>query len=75
MPEKGIPFIFLSRVLCPGNDRPTAVLRSDGVSERALFVIDKKGLIRYMDVHDINKRRRLEVLIEELRKLEEQERG
>jgi len=45
------------------------VLRSDGVSERALFVIDKKGIIRYIDVHDINKRPRLEVLVEEMEKL------
>ena len=46
------------------------VLRSDGVSERALFVIDKKGIIRYIDVHDINKRPRLEHLVRELEKLE-----
>jgi peroxiredoxin (alkyl hydroperoxide reductase subunit C) len=45
------------------------VLRSDGVSERALFVIDKKGIIRYIDVHDINKRPQLEDLIRELEKL------
>jgi peroxiredoxin len=45
------------------------VLRSDGVSERALFVIDKNGIIRYIDVHDINKRPRLEVLVGELKKL------
>jgi peroxiredoxin (alkyl hydroperoxide reductase subunit C) len=45
------------------------VLRSDGTSERALFVIDKKGIIRYIDVHDINKRPSLEVLIRELEKL------
>ncbi len=45
------------------------VLRSDGVSERALFVIDKKGIIRYIDVHDINKRPRLEDLVRELEKL------
>jgi len=45
------------------------VLRSDGVSERSLFVIDKKGIIRYIDVHDINKRPRLEVLVKELGKL------
>jgi peroxiredoxin len=45
------------------------VLRSDGTSERALFVIDKKGMIRYIDVHDINKRPSLEVLIRELEKL------
>lgn len=46
------------------------VLRSSGVTERALFVIDKKGIIRYIDVHDINKRPDLEVLIKELDKLE-----
>lgn len=45
------------------------VLRSDGVSERALFVIDKQGIIRYIDVHDINKRPDLGVLIDELVKL------
>ena len=45
------------------------ILRSDGVSERALFVIDKKGIIRYMDVHDINQRPSLEILIKELEKL------
>jgi glutaredoxin len=30
------------------------VLRSDGRSERAIFVIDKQGVIRYVDVHDID---------------------
>jgi peroxiredoxin len=45
------------------------VLRSDGTAERALFVIDKKGMICYIDVHDINKRPSLEVLIHELEKL------
>jgi peroxiredoxin len=46
------------------------VLRSDGVAERALFVIDKKGIIRYIDIHDINSRPNLEVLIKEIEKLE-----
>ncbi len=45
------------------------VLRSDGVSERALFVIDKAGIIRYIDVHDINKRPPLEDLMGALEKL------
>ena len=45
------------------------VLRSDGTSERALFVIDKKGIVRYIDVHDINKRPQFEDLIRELEKL------
>jgi peroxiredoxin len=46
------------------------VLRSDGVSERAIFVIDKKGIIRYIGVNDINMRPRLEILVRELEKLE-----
>ncbi|MGD9075983.1 MAG: peroxiredoxin [Desulfobacteraceae bacterium] len=46
------------------------VLRSSGVTERAIFVIDKRGIIRYIDVHDINLRPRLEVLVGELQKLE-----
>jgi peroxiredoxin (alkyl hydroperoxide reductase subunit C) len=45
------------------------VLRSDGVSERALFVIDKKGIIRFIDVHDINKRPPLEDLMSALERL------
>jgi peroxiredoxin len=45
------------------------VLRSDGVSERAVFVIDKKGVIQYIGVNDINKRPRLEILVKELERL------
>jgi peroxiredoxin len=45
------------------------VLRSNGVAERALFVIDKKGMIRYIDVHDVNKRPPLEDLMGALEKL------
>jgi glutaredoxin len=30
------------------------VLRSEGYSERAIFVIDKQGIVRYVDVHDID---------------------
>jgi peroxiredoxin (alkyl hydroperoxide reductase subunit C) len=46
------------------------ILRTDGTSERALFVIDKKGVIRYIDVHDINERPPLENLIKALEKLQ-----
>jgi len=46
------------------------VLRTDGVSERAIFIVDKKGIIRYVDVHDINKRPPLEELVREMEKLE-----
>ena len=30
------------------------VLRPEGYTERAIFVIDKQGIIRYVDVHDID---------------------
>ena len=45
------------------------VLRSNGTSERAVFIVDKQGVIRYMDVHDINERPNLEGLVHELEKL------
>lgn len=46
------------------------VLRSDGVSERAIFIIDKEGIIRYIDVVDINVRPDLEVCVREMEKLQ-----
>jgi len=46
------------------------VLRSDGLSERAIFVIDREGIIRYIGVGDINKRPRLDVLVNKLERLE-----
>lgn len=45
------------------------VLRSDGTAERAIIIIDKTGIIRYIDVNDINKRPFLESIIGELGKL------
>ncbi len=45
------------------------VFRSDGVSERALFVIDKGGVLRYIEVHDINTMPRLEDLVKALEQL------
>jgi peroxiredoxin len=43
------------------------ILRTDGTAERALFIVDVKGVIRYIDVHDINTRPDLGVLITALR--------
>jgi hypothetical protein len=48
--------------------------RSGGMAERALFVIDKRGIIRYIEVHDINRRPPIEVLIGELGKLKNRKR-
>lgn len=46
------------------------MLRPEGKSERAIFVIDKIGMIRYVDVHDIDEQPDNEVLFQELAKLE-----
>ncbi len=46
------------------------VLRSDGVSERAVFVIDKNGIVRLAHVADINQRPDLKIIVEALEKLE-----
>jgi glutaredoxin len=45
------------------------VLRSDGTAERAIFVIDRQGIIRYVDVHDIGQQPDNEVLFEILNEL------
>lgn len=48
------------------------VLRAEGYSERALFVIDKKGIIRYVDVHNIDEQPDNEVLFGVLNEMEPQ---
>lgn len=45
------------------------ILRSTGEAERSLFLIDKQGIIRYIDVHDINSRPDLGPLIKAMREL------
>ena len=45
------------------------VLRAEGMSERAVFVIDKQGIIRYIDVHKINEYPEEKQILEELKKL------
>ena len=47
------------------------ILRTDGTSERALFVVDREGVIRYIDVHDINTRPDLGELLQALEELQE----
>ena len=46
------------------------VLRSNGTAERALFIIDKEGVIRFIQVSDVNKKPDPSVCAVELRKLE-----
>jgi len=45
------------------------LLRSDGLSERALVLIDKKGVIRSILMMDINNRPNLEACVIEMKKL------
>jgi len=40
------------------------VLRSEGYSQRAIFVMDKSGVIRYIDIHDIDLQPNNQVLME-----------
>jgi len=45
------------------------VLRAEGMSERAIFIIDKQGVVRYIDVHNIGEQPDEAVIFEELAKL------
>jgi glutaredoxin len=45
------------------------VLRQEGYTERAIFIIDRDGIIRYIDIHDIDEQPSNDVLFEELRKV------
>jgi len=42
---------------------------ADGISERALFIIDKQGKVVYKDIHEISKQPDNEVIHDVLRKL------
>ena len=48
------------------------VLREGGYSERAIFVVDKQGIIRYVDVHDIDQQPDNDLLFCVLAELEPQ---
>ncbi len=45
------------------------IKRKEGHSERAIFVVDEKGSIRYIDLHDIDDRPSNRVLFSELKKI------
>ena len=46
------------------------VFREDGRSERAIFIVDKKGIVRYVDIHDIDLQPDNDVLLAELRRID-----
>jgi peroxiredoxin len=45
------------------------VLRQEGITERAVFVVDKEGKIRYIDIHDINEEPPMEPVLEALKQI------
>lgn len=45
------------------------VLRPEGYTERAIFIVDKEGTIRYIDIHDIDDQPDNEELFKALREL------
>ncbi len=66
----GITYPLLSDFFPHGSvAQAYGVLRSEGMAERAIFVIDKQGIIRYIDVHDIAEQPDEEQIFDELRKL------
>src|SRR3954471_10795360 len=44
-------------------------LRDTGMSERSIFVVDKRGLIAYIDIHDINEQPSTDKIFEALQGL------
>ena len=50
--------------------RQYGVLREVGSSERAIFIIDKQGCIRYIDMHDVDSQPDNQVLFNELRRID-----
>lgn len=45
------------------------ILRVEGISERAIFIIDTDGVVQYINVHPIDKQPDNEVVLAELAKL------
>ncbi len=45
------------------------VLRAEGHSERAIFIIDGEGIIQYIDIHDIGSQPDNDVLLTELARI------
>ncbi len=63
----GINFPLLSDFWPHGEvARRYGVLRLEGFSERAIFLVDKEGIVRYIDIHDIDKQPSNETLLKEI---------
>jgi peroxiredoxin len=66
----GVTFPLLSDFYPHGEvAQKYGVLRAEGMAERALFIIDKTGVVRYIDVHELREQPDEAVLFEELEKI------
>ena len=66
----GIDFPLLSDFYPHGEvAKKYGVLRPEGYSERATIIVDRKGIVRYIDVHEIGKLPENEEIVEFLRTL------
>ena len=52
--------------------RQYGVLRSEGHSERAIFIIDRDGIIQYIDIHNIDDQPDNDALFQELARIDPQ---
>jgi peroxiredoxin len=65
----GITFPLLSDFSPQGSvAKKYGVRRKEGFSERAIFVLDKFGIIRYIDIHKITDRPKNKILFAALKK-------
>jgi peroxiredoxin (alkyl hydroperoxide reductase subunit C) len=66
----GVPFDLLSDYYPHGQVAATyGVLRADGLAERAIFVVDKAGIVRWTRLHDIPEQPDIEELVRVLEPL------
>ncbi len=67
----GISFPLLSDFWIHGKvAKQYGVLTDEGFSERAIFLLDKDGIIQYIDVHDIDDQPKNEILFNLLKKMD-----
>lgn len=64
--ELGLEFPLLSDFYGKHASAAYGVLRPEGFAERASFIIDKDGILRYVAVHDLSQIPDVEALIEVL---------
>lgn len=66
----GVTFPLLSDFFPHGDvAKKFGVLRAEGMPERALFIIDKNGVVQYIDVHELREQPDEAVLFEQLERI------